>query len=78
MDRARLRELPVIDRFHQFCKCAARTAHLMVGIPDYETYRVHRGKTHPEEPVMTYEEFYWETQKRRYTPERGKFRGGCC
>lgn len=50
----------------------------MVGIPDYETYRTHRLTTHPDEVVMTYEEFYRETQRRRYEPERGKFRGGCC
>jgi uncharacterized short protein YbdD (DUF466 family) len=76
VDRARLRELPVIDRFHQFCKCAARTAHLMVGIPDYNAYREHRQTTHPQELVMTYEEFYRETQRRRYAPEKGKF--SCC
>lgn len=68
----------MISQLHQFCKCAARTAYLMVGIPDYETYRTHRLTTHPDEVVMTYEEFYRETQRRRYEPERGKFRGGCC
>ena len=50
----------------------------MVGIPDYETYVEHRRKTHPEEPIMTYEEFYRECQRRRYTAEKGKFKGGCC
>ena len=74
----RWREVQVIDRLHQFYKYAARAAHLMVGIADYETYKAHRRDNHPDEPVLTYEEFYWETQRRRYTPERGKFRGGCC
>ncbi len=68
----------MIDELHRFCKCAARTVHLMVGIPDYETYVEHRRKTHPEEPIMTYEEFYRECQRRRYTAEKGKFKGGCC
>ena len=66
----------MIDRLQQFCKCAARTASSMVGIPNYEAYQEHRRKTHPEEPLMTYQEFYWEAQKRRYAPERGKF--NCC
>jgi uncharacterized short protein YbdD (DUF466 family) len=64
--------------FHHFCKCAARTAHLMVGIPDYERYVEHHRKNHLEEPLMAYEEFYRESQRRRYEPERGKFKGGCC
>jgi len=68
----------MIEGLQRFCRCAARTAHLMVGIPDYETYVRHRRVTHPEEPIMTYEEFYREVQKRRYTMEKGQFRGGCC
>ena len=68
----------MIDRLRRFWKCTARTAHLMVGIPDYETYVEHRRKTHPGEPIMTYEEFYRESQRRRYTVEKGKFKGGCC
>lgn len=68
----------MIEQLHQFCKCAARTAHLMVGIPDYENYVAHRRNTHPGESIMTYEEFYRESQRRRYTAEKGKFKGGCC
>ena len=29
----------------------AQTAHLMVGIPDYDTYVEHRRRSHPGEPV---------------------------
>jgi uncharacterized short protein YbdD (DUF466 family) len=50
----------------------------MVGIPDYETYVAHRRNTHPGESIMTYEEFYRESQRRRYSAEKGKFKGGCC
>ncbi len=57
---------------------AAKTARLMVGIPDYETYVVaHRKAHHPGEPIMTYEEFYRERQNARYACEKGRFKG-CC
>ncbi len=54
-----------------------QTAHLMVGIPDYETYVEHRRTRHPGEPVMTYEEFFRERQDARYAIGRGKF-NRCC
>lgn len=54
-----------------------RTARLMVGIPDYETYLEHRRTKHPGEGVMTYEEFFRERQDARYAVGKGKFKG-CC
>ena len=39
-----------------------RTARLMVGIPDYETYVAHRRTNHPDKPIMTYVEFVRERQ----------------
>ena len=54
-----------------------RTARLMIGIPDYQTYLQHRRTFHPEEPVMTYEEFFRERQDARYAVGKGRFRG-CC
>ena len=54
-----------------------RTARLMVGVPDYETYVRHRQATHPDLPVMTYEEFFVERQNARYAVGKGRFRG-CC
>jgi uncharacterized short protein YbdD (DUF466 family) len=56
---------------------AARTARLMVGIPDYETYVAHRRANHPGLPIMTYEEFFVERQEARYAVDKGRFRG-CC
>jgi uncharacterized short protein YbdD (DUF466 family) len=56
---------------------AARTARLMVGIPDYETYVAHRKANHPGLPIMTYEEFFVERQEARYAVGKGRFRG-CC
>ena len=55
----------------------AKTARLMVGVPDYQSYVEHRKTYHPDEPIMTYEEFFWERQQARYACGKGKFRG-CC
>jgi len=49
----------------------------MVGIPDYEVYVEHRRKTHPGEPIMTYEQFFIERRDARYAVGKGRFRG-CC
>jgi len=54
-----------------------KTARLMVGVPDYETYVAHRQTYHPGEPVMSYEEFFRDRQDARYAIGKGKFRG-CC
>jgi uncharacterized short protein YbdD (DUF466 family) len=54
-----------------------RTARLMVGIPDYETYVEHRRINHPEEPIMSYEEFFRDRQEARYAVGKGRLRG-CC
>jgi len=54
-----------------------RTARLMVGIPDYETYVAHRQANHPTEPIMTYQEFFRERQQARYSVAKGRMRA-CC
>jgi uncharacterized short protein YbdD (DUF466 family) len=54
-----------------------RTARLMVGIPDYDVYVAHRRANHPDQPIMTYEEFFVERQEARYAIGKGRFRG-CC
>jgi uncharacterized short protein YbdD (DUF466 family) len=54
-----------------------RTARLMVGVPDYDSYVAHRQEAHPDEPVMSYAEFFRERQNARYAVGKGKFRG-CC
>ena len=53
-----------------------RTANLMVGIPDYETYVRHRQLMHPGEKMMTREEFFRERQETRYGGKGRAFR--CC
>ncbi|HYM03987.1 MAG TPA: YbdD/YjiX family protein [Stellaceae bacterium] len=54
-----------------------RTARLMIGIPDYQTYVAHREAHHPDEPIMSYVEFFRERQNARYAVSRGRFKG-CC
>ena len=56
---------------------AVQTARLMIGIPDYQVYLEHRWTFHPDEPVMTYEEFFRDRQDARYAVGKGRFRG-CC
>lgn len=43
-----------------------QTARLMVGLPDYDNYLNHMKATHPDQPVMSYEEFFRERQDARY------------
>jgi uncharacterized short protein YbdD (DUF466 family) len=59
------------------CERVAETARLMVGVPDYPTYVAHRKANHPDDPVMTYEEFFRERQRARYDVRKGRLRG-CC
>lgn len=61
----------------KFISSAARTARLMVGVPDYETYVAHRKAAHPGEPVMSFEEFFRERQANRYGANGGKI-SRCC
>ena len=65
------------SRLRLICEGVAKTARLMVGVPDYETYVAHRQTTHPDQPVMSYEEFFRERQAARYTFTEGRLRG-CC
>jgi uncharacterized short protein YbdD (DUF466 family) len=52
-------------------------ARLMVGLPDYDLYVVHRRMHHPNEPIMTREEFFRERQESRYGGRGGRI-GRCC
>lgn len=65
------------SRFWTLRTTLARTARLMVGVPDYEAYIAHRRLVHPGEPVMTYEEFFRERQASRYGENGGKV-SRCC
>jgi uncharacterized short protein YbdD (DUF466 family) len=47
---------------------------LMVGLPEYDTYLAHMERNHPDQPAMSYEEFFKERQEARY----GSGKSGCC
>jgi uncharacterized short protein YbdD (DUF466 family) len=68
---------PDTSLFFMIRNAVARTARLMVGVPDYEAYVAHRRQAHPGEPVMTYEEFFRERQSSRYGENGGKI-SRCC
>ncbi|MDZ5649284.1 YbdD/YjiX family protein [Nitrospirillum sp. BR 11828] len=57
-----------------FAKLVARMANLMVGLPDYDSYVEHRRLNHPDQPVMSREEFFRERQEARYSGKVGR----CC
>ena len=52
-----------------------QTLRLMVGVPDYDSYLDHMGRTHPDQTPMTYAEFFENRQNARYS---GRGRVGCC
>lgn len=64
----------MLDEFKQFTKLLKQTGRMMVGVPDYDTYVEHRRVTHPDQPVMSYEEFFIERQNSRYGGRIGR----CC
>ncbi len=43
-----------------------QTVRLMVGVPEYTTYVTHMEDRHPDQLVMSYEEFFRERQEARY------------
>jgi uncharacterized short protein YbdD (DUF466 family) len=49
---------------------------LMVGLPDYSAYVAHMEANHPDQPCMSYEEFFRERQQARYGGD-GRT-GRCC
>ncbi len=61
----------------QFAKTLAKTARLMVGVADYDTYVAHRKAKHPGEPILTYDEFFKARQLSRYGTGGGKI-SRCC
>jgi uncharacterized short protein YbdD (DUF466 family) len=60
----------------KFGRYLGQAAKLMVGMPDYDAYVQHMRTTHPEQPIMTYEEFFRDRQEARYSGKNGTIR--CC
>jgi uncharacterized short protein YbdD (DUF466 family) len=61
----------------KFTHTIAKTARLMVGVPDYDVYVAHCRSAHSDRPVMSYEEFFRERQASRYGANGGKI-SRCC
>ncbi len=58
-------------------KYLGQAARMLVGIPDYDNYVQHMQTNHPDQDVMSYEEFFRERQQARYGGSgKGGFR--CC
>ncbi len=66
----------MLSELAQVGRYLGQSMRLMVGLPEYDTYLAHMEKTHPDQPAMSYEEFFKERQEARYGGA-GK-RGGCC
>jgi len=60
----------VISRLRRFKRLSERTALLMIGIPDYETYLAHMQSHHPEHSVMSRAEFIKRAQEGRYAGKK--------
>ncbi|MEN3975420.1 CstA-like transporter-associated (seleno)protein [Emcibacter sp. SYSU 3D8] len=52
--------------YRRYSSFLTRAARLMVGLPDYDLYVLHRRIHHPDEPIMSRQEFFRERQENRY------------
>lgn len=68
--------MDVLEEISKAGRYLGQTMRLMVGMPEYSAYLTHMEKTHPGEPVMSYEEFFRERQDARYGGN-GRI-GRCC
>jgi uncharacterized short protein YbdD (DUF466 family) len=65
------------ERLRLIGKRLSQCGHLMVGVPDYETYVAHIESAHPGQAPMTYKEFFRQREAARYGD--GGMRGmRCC
>ena len=56
----------MIHKISQTLRQLSQRMRLMVGMPEYSTYVEHMKTAHPDQPVMSYEEFFRERQEARY------------
>jgi uncharacterized short protein YbdD (DUF466 family) len=57
---------PALDLSRRIAATLRQGARLMIGQGDYDAYAAHRRANHPDEPVMTREEFFLERQACRF------------
>lgn len=68
----------LVGKMSTIGRCFCDGARMMIGVPNYDAYVAHVRATHPDAPVMTYEEFFRNRLDARFgggTSTRG-FR--CC
>lgn len=68
---------PLAQSVEQAGRYLAQSFRLMVGVPDYDAYCAHMAATHPDQPPMSYEDFFRERQQARYGGGNGRM-GRCC
>ncbi|HRB96874.1 MAG TPA: YbdD/YjiX family protein [Nitrosomonas sp.] len=56
----------MIHKISQTLRQLSQSMRLMVGMPEYSTYVEHMKTAHPDQSVMSYEEFFRERQEARY------------
>jgi uncharacterized short protein YbdD (DUF466 family) len=66
-----------VARMQEIWRAAAKTARLMVGMPDYDTYVEHRRLNHPDEPILSRDAFFRLRQEMRYGGGDGRI-SRCC
>ncbi|MFC5473167.1 YbdD/YjiX family protein [Paraherbaspirillum soli] len=66
----------MLDELAKAGRYLGQSMRLMVGVPEYSTYVTHMETNHPDQPVMSYEEFFRERQEARYGGN-GRI-GRCC
>ena len=70
-----LARIALYDWARNWIQRMKQTLRLMVGVPDYDTYVRHQKLKHPDQPVLSYKEFFRQAQLRRY---EGGGTGRCC
>jgi uncharacterized short protein YbdD (DUF466 family) len=65
-DKHELAKPKLSEQLRLIGKRLGECGHLMVGVPDYETYVAHVARAHPGQAPMTYKEFFRERQAARY------------
>lgn len=55
-----------------------QAARMMVGMPDYGTYVRHMEQNHPDQPYMSYEEFFKNRIQARYDCSKSGRPMRCC
>ncbi len=57
--------------FSQIARRMRETAHLMVGVPDYDAYLAHMAANHADVPPIDRESFWREREAARFGQGRG-------